>query len=125
MINPTPAQVEEIAGSDVAGEIVMVNLLKFSDTPEEYGKYEEIAARHLAEAGARIIWIGAARHLVIGDPRTDAWDAVALVAYPSREAFVQMVTATSYGEALEHRERGLAGTVLVCCTELPLDREQR
>ena len=68
--------------------------------------------------------IRAARHLVIGDPGTDTWDAVALVAYPSREAFLDMVTATAYGQALEHRERGLADTVLIC-TELPLDQEQR
>ena len=124
-ITPTPAQLDEIARSDVAGEIFMLNLLKFSDNAGEYGKYEEIAASHLAKAGARIVWIGAARHLVIGDPETDQWDAVALVAYPSREAFLEMVTATSYGEALEHRERGLADTVLICCTELPLDRQQR
>lgn len=124
-INPTQAQISEIAGSDVTGEIVMLNLLRFSDAPQEYGRYEEIASRHLAKAGARIMWIGAARHLVIGDPDTDTWDAVALVAYPSRAAFLDMVTATSYGQALEHRERGLAGTVLICCTELPLDREQR
>jgi hypothetical protein len=88
-INPTQAQIGEIAGSDVTGEIVMLNLLRFSDAPQEYGRYEEIASRHLAKAGARITWIGAAR------------------------------------QALEHRERGLAGTVLICCTELPLDQEQR
>jgi hypothetical protein len=64
-INPTQAQTAEIAGSDVTGEI---------------------ASRHLAKAGARITWIGAARHLVIGDPDTDTWDAVALVAYPSQRA---------------------------------------
>ena len=81
-INPTQAQIGEIAGSDVTGEIVMLNLLRFSDAPQEYGRYEEIASRHLAKAGARITWIGAARHLVIGDPDTDTWDAVALVAYP-------------------------------------------
>ena len=117
-INPTPAQFEELASSDVTGEIVMLNLLKFSDTPEEYGRYEELATPHLAEVGARIIWIGSARHLVIGDQESDTWDAVALVRYPSREAFLSMVTATSYAEALDHRDRGLADTVLICCTEL-------
>ncbi len=124
-ITPTPAQFGEIAGSEVTGEIFMLNLLKFSDTAEEYGRYEEAASSHLAKAGARIVWIGAVRHLVIGDPETDDWDAVALVAYPSREAFLEMVAGSSYGQALEHRERGLAGTVLICCTELPLDRQQR
>ncbi len=124
-INPTQAQISELAGSDGTGEIVMLNLLKFSENPQEYGRYQELASRHLAEVGARITWIGAARHLVIGDPDTDTWDAVALVTYPSREAFLTMVTADSYGEALEHRERGLADTVLICCTELPLDQEQR
>jgi len=124
-INPTQAQISELAAGNSTGEIVMLNLLRFSDAPQEYGRYEEIASRHLAQVGARITWIGAVQQLVIGDPGTDSWDAVALVTYPSRQAFLDMVTAASYGEALEHRERGLADTVLICCTELPLDQEQR
>ena len=124
-LTPTDDQLTEIAGSDVAGEIVMLNLLKFSDAPEEYGRYEEAASEHLERVGARLVWVGAANHLVIGDPAVDDWDAVALVAYPSRQAFLDMAGSSDYGDALGHRERGLAATVLVCCTELPIDRVKR
>lgn len=57
------------------------------------------------------------RNLLIGDP-TQSWDAVALVRYPSRQAFVDMVTAPEYQEVHIARERGLERTVLVACTSL-------
>jgi uncharacterized protein (DUF1330 family) len=44
-----------------------------------------------------------------------------LVSYPSRAAFVDMVTSPKYQEAHTHRERGLDRTVLLACRPL-LDR---
>ena len=43
---------------------------------------------------------------------TEDWDAVALVQYPSRKAFIEMVTTPEYEQAHEHRESGLERTVL-------------
>jgi hypothetical protein len=40
------------------------------------------------------------------------------VSYPSRAAFIDMVTSPSYGEAHQHRERGLDRTVLLACQPL-------
>ena len=40
-----------------------------------------------------------------------------LVEYPSRKAFIDMVTAPKYEEAHEHREAGLERTMLVAMTE--------
>ncbi len=56
--------------------------------------------------------------MLIGDSENDAWDLVALVSYPSRAAFIDMVTSPSYGEAHTHRERGLDRTVLLACEPL-------
>ncbi|MEU6220280.1 DUF1330 domain-containing protein [Streptomyces sp. NPDC047022] len=113
---PTPEQVTGLLRSDTSGEIVMLNLLKFTEQPEEYGRYEELVREQLAEVGAEVRWVGLVRHVLIGDPALDGWEAVALVAYPSKEAFIEMVTAHRYQEASEHRDRGLAATVLLCCT---------
>ena len=44
------------------------------------------------------------------------WDAVALVSYPSRQAFIDMVSQPDYEKAHEHRESGLADTVLIAMT---------
>ena len=65
--------------------------------------------------GGRVIWTGRPEHVLIGDPAADAWDLVALVSYPSRAAFIDMVTSPNYGEAHADRERGLDRTVLLAC----------
>ena len=65
--------------------------------------------------GGRVIWTGRPEHVLIGDPDADAWDLVALVSYPSRSAFIDMVTSPSYESAHTHRERGLDRTVLLAC----------
>jgi uncharacterized protein (DUF1330 family) len=118
-IAPTADQAAELAAGTVEGPIVMVNLLKFSGEPQEYGRYQEAVTPLLAKAGAELVWIGLPQHLVIGDPDADAWDAVALVRYPSRQAFLDMVSSPDYLAASGHRDRGLADTVLICCTEAP------
>jgi hypothetical protein len=56
--------------------------------------------------------------VLIGDSENDAWDLVALVSYPSRSAFVDMVTSPKYEQAHEHRARGLDRTVLLPCEPL-------
>ncbi|MGW6263611.1 DUF1330 domain-containing protein [Streptomyces sp. NPDC055085] len=114
-IIPTNEQIAELAQSDVGGEIVMLNLLKFSDMSQEYERYEQLVRQQLAAVGAEVRWVGLVQHLFIGDAVLDDWDAVALVAYPSREAFMKMVTSQGYQEAAEYRVRGLASTVLLCC----------
>jgi uncharacterized protein (DUF1330 family) len=68
------------------------------------------------DQGGRILWQGRADQVLIGDPAAD-WDSVVLVEYPSRKAFIDMVTAPKYEEAHEHREAGLERTVLVAMTE--------
>ncbi|MFF4102715.1 DUF1330 domain-containing protein [Streptomyces sp. NPDC001903] len=113
---PTAEQAAGLLGGEGSGEIVMLNLLKFSDRPEEYGRYEELVRERLADVGAELRWVGLVEHLVVGDPALDGWDAVALVAYPSKEAFTRMVTSSQYQEAAGYRDRGLAATVLLCCT---------
>ena len=65
--------------------------------------------------GGKVIWTGRPEQVLIGDTDGDAWDMVALVSYPSRAAFIDMVTSPSYGEAHADRERGLDRTVLLAC----------
>ena len=40
---------------------------------------------------------------------------MALVEYPSRAAFIDMVSQPEYTAAHEHREHGLEDTVLIAC----------
>ena len=68
--------------------------------------------------GGKVIWTGRPEHVLIGDSDADEWDLVALVSYPSRSAFIEMVTSPNYEQAHTHRERGLDRTVLLACEPL-------
>jgi hypothetical protein len=70
------------------------------------------------DRGGRVIWTRRPEHVLIGDSGTDVWDLVALVSYPSRSAFIDMVTSPTYEKAHTHRERGLDRTVLLACEPL-------
>lgn len=71
----------------------------------------------VAERGGRLVWSGRPEQTLIGDETQD-WDMVALVEYPSRKAFIEMVTSPKYMEAHEHREGGLDRTVLIAMKEI-------
>ena len=65
--------------------------------------------------GGCVLWAGRGDQILIGDPAED-WDQVLLVQYPSRQAFIEMVSTPEYLEAHEHREQGLERTVVVACS---------
>jgi len=132
-ITPTREQFSEFAHGTREGEVVMLNLLHFArpdgdDAPDAdekgangstgaaaYRDYSDQVVAMVEARGGRVIWTGRPEHVLIGDPAVDAWDLVALVSYPSRSAFIDMVTSPSYESAHTHRERGLDRTVLVSC----------
>ena len=138
-ITPTREQFSEFAHGKRDGEVVMINLLHFAragdDAPKgaaakdtaaakdddaatgahAYRDYSDQVVKMVEARGGKVIWTGRPEHVLIGDPAADAWDLVALVSYPSRAAFVDMVTSPNYEEAHADRERGLDRTVLLAC----------
>jgi uncharacterized protein (DUF1330 family) len=128
-ITPTREQFTEFAHGSRDGEVVMLNLLHFArpdgagaegDAAEStgaaaYRDYSDQVVQMVEARGGRVIWTGRPEHVLIGDTAADAWDLVALVSYPSRSAFIDMVTSPSYESAHTHRERGLDRTVLLAC----------
>jgi uncharacterized protein (DUF1330 family) len=123
-IRPNREQFMALAASTETGPVVMLNLLKFraqatdaaGTGAEAYRRYGDAVVKMVEEQGGRILWQGRADQILIGDPAED-WDSVVLVEYPSRKAFIEMVTAPKYEEAHEHREAGLERTELVAMTE--------
>jgi len=84
----------ERAGGDGDGPVVMLNLLVAGAvTPL------------LERVGGRIVYAAAPAPPLLGD---DAWDVAALVEYPSRQAFLDMVTAPEYKAAAHLRTEALA-----------------
>jgi uncharacterized protein (DUF1330 family) len=137
-ITPTREQFTEFAHGTREGEVVMINLLHFARPDEAtptsgagadaatddttatagasaYREYSDQVVKMVESRGGRVIWTGRPENVLIGDSDADNWDLVALVSYPSRAAFIDMVTSPKYEEAHTHRERGLDRTVLLAC----------
>ncbi|HEY2430558.1 MAG TPA: DUF1330 domain-containing protein [Acidimicrobiales bacterium] len=108
---PNKQQFAELAASPIEGPVVMLNLIKFSDR-KEYAEYGDSALKMVEQRGGRLLWHGDPQQTLIGDAD---WDYVALVEYPSRKAFIDMVTNPDYLKAHEHREAGVDHTVLIAC----------
>jgi uncharacterized protein (DUF1330 family) len=125
-IRPNKDQFDAYLKSGQAGEVVMLNLLKFrakaegegGTGAEAYGRYGDEVRTMIEDRGGTMLWYGRAEHVFIGDVDANDWDAVALVSYPSRESFIEMVSTPAYADAHEHREAGLADTVVIACTPL-------
>jgi len=129
-IDPTPDQLQSFqAQLDDPAPVYMLNLLRFkehADGPDEgsagaeaYMRYSALAADHLARVGGELVWAGGCHDALIG-PADREWDVVALVRYPSRAKFVEMVSDPDYLAATAHRTAGLAESRLVPCTKAPL-----
>ena len=125
-ITPNLDQFQQLAASVAKGPVVMINLLKFragedgGPGVEEYRRYGDVALEMIEHQGGRLLWAGTGDQVLIGDSEQD-WDAVLLVEYPSRAAFIEMVSSPEYLEAHAHRERALERTVVIACTPAPFD----
>jgi uncharacterized protein (DUF1330 family) len=102
------------------GPVVMLNLLKFKQGggAREYGQYGDAARGMVERLGGRLIYVGRCDQVLIGDAAQE-WDAIAVVEYPSRQAFIDMVSQPDYRQAHEHREAGLERTMLIATTPTP------
>ncbi len=118
---PHPEQAMTFFGAPEDGPYVMVNLLKFkakaeyadgSDADlsgrEAYARYGAEVSKLVQKLGGRMLYSGAVTSLMIGEVE-DLWDMVALVEYPSLEAFRNMAMSPEMHAIEHHRKAGLAG----------------
>ena len=121
-IDPTPEQAQAFAASAGNPEpVFMLNLLRFKEGSgaEAYARYAAAAGEHLARVGGAVLWAGACDEALIG-PQAREWDVAAVVRYPSRAAFLEMVGDPGYLEIVGDRTAGLADSRLIPCGEAPL-----
>jgi uncharacterized protein (DUF1330 family) len=87
--------------------VVMLNLLAFKPDggEERYMEYGAAVAPLLEKAGGRIVWAGQPAAALLGDA---SWDLVALVEYPTRQAFLGMIGSPEYQAIAHLRTEALA-----------------
>jgi len=104
-----PPGFDELRSRAAEGPVVMLNLLDFKPDggAERYAEYGAAVQPLLERAGAKVLFAGESAGALIGP---SGWDLVLLVEYPTRQAFLDMVTSPEYLEIahlrIESLERG-------------------
>ena len=130
-IYPNKEQIEELLNGPADQPVVMVNLLKFKERADEsegdssgqqaYGRYAEQMRKVVESQGGRFIWAGRVDSKVIGEDGDPEFDVVALVEYPSRQKFLEIVGSQKVREIGEHRSAGLEMQWLIATTQAGIE----
>lgn len=107
------------------GAVVMLNLVRFRERSADghgsgrdaYLRYSAIAMRLIKARGGTVLWAGDVQGAALGDPARERWDYAVLVRYPSRAAFLGMMTSADYAQANIHRENGLEDHVILATAQ--------
>jgi uncharacterized protein (DUF1330 family) len=97
---PNEQAMAAFAGRASDGPVYMLNLLEFAPDggAERYGEYGVAVAPLLEMAGGKPVFAGRPAEHLIGE---GSWDMMLLVSYPTRQAFLDMVSSPEYQE-IEH-----------------------
>ena len=105
--------------------VVMLNLMRFRQRSldgngsgwDAYLRYSALTIKLIKAGGGTIIWTGTAETVALGSPETNRWDYAALVRYPSRQAFIAMMTSPEYALANVERVNGCAAHTIIATRE--------
>jgi uncharacterized protein (DUF1330 family) len=105
--------------------VVMLNLMRFRPQSldgngsgwDAYLRYSALAIKLIKARGGTIVWTGTAQAVALGMPDRHPWDYVALVRYPSRAAFLAMMTSPEYAAANVERENGCVDHAIIAVRE--------
>jgi uncharacterized protein (DUF1330 family) len=113
-LGPDAATLAALAALPDDKPLVMLNLLAFTDGGETYQKYANVALPQIEKRGGRVLYQGTPLR---DDPQAGHWDSVAIVLYPSRSAFLDMIQDPDYRSGLADRKAGLARTMVYAFTQ--------
>lgn len=127
---PAPGQYEAfVAGTDADdAPVVMLNLNRYHDAAtyadgraadglsgrDAYLRYLDAVRPLVTAVGGRLVWQAEAAPALIGCDH-EAHHEVVAAWYPSRTAFLGLTGQPGYGEALAHRDAGLASVTILPC----------
>lgn len=129
-VHPKREAMKEFMETEDNGEpIVMINLLKYKEIATYEGEGEKVSGKKayviyskkvtklLLAAGGQIVWMGkVSSSLII--PDGESWDAVLLVRYPNKTAFVEMTQSEAYKKIAHHRTAAIEDSRLMATTEI-------
>jgi uncharacterized protein (DUF1330 family) len=116
-VDPTGDDIRRFRDEDDGGPVVMLNLLRFAGDAGRaaYGEYGAKVQPFLDAVGATVVYAGACSTALVA-PDEHRWDAMLVVRYPSRSAFLEMVMNPDYQAITELRTTALEAAVLQATT---------
>lgn len=135
-LEPTQEAGRALFMRGVAGELVMLNLLRFREmadysadpalAPEQpitgaeaYTRYIAHTLPYLKESGGELLFLGEGGPFLIG-PADERWDCAMLVRQSSLQAFMAFASHEGYLAGLGHRTAAVEDSRLLPLTELPV-----
>ena len=107
------------------GPVVMVNLVRFRERSldgngsgwDAYSRYSKGDMPLLKRVGGTVIWAGTVEGASLGDLGNGRWDWVVLAHYPSRAAFLEMMTSPEYAAINVDRENGVEDHIILVANQ--------
>ena len=117
--------IEALSALPDKAPVVMLNLMRFREKSldgrgsgwDAYLRYSALAIKLIKARGGTITWTGTVEAVALGVAADNRWDYVALVRYPSRAAFIGMMTSPEYAQANVERENGCAAHTIIAIRE--------
>lgn len=109
------------------GPVWMVNLMKYRAVADYTdGRASTISGKEaddlyapldiLGDIGAEPVLFGEVDQQLLGEP---VWDRIAVVRYATRKSFIDMQSRPDFQQAHEHKDAGMAQTIIMGCRPLP------
>ena len=125
MDGPKALNAELVRSLPDHGPVVMVNLVRFRDRSldgngsgwDAYSRYSKGDMPLLRKVGGTVIWAGHVEGASLGDLGDGRWDWVVLALYPSRAAFLEMMTSPDYAAINVDRENGVEDHVILAANQ--------
>jgi uncharacterized protein (DUF1330 family) len=106
--------------------VVMLNLMRFYERSRDgdgsgwdaYLRYSALTVPMIKARGGTLLWTGNAKAVALGAAHGNQWDYVALVYYPTVDAFIDMMISADYETKSDpHRRNGCAEHVIIATSE--------
>jgi hypothetical protein len=134
-LEPTQDAGRAFVTRQIAGPVVMLNLLRFRETADysatphlapphpisgadAFQRYIDHTLPYLRETGGDVIFLGAGGPLLIG-PASERWDMMMLVRQQSVASFLSFASHDAYLAGLGHRTAALEDSRLLPLVEAP------
>lgn len=118
-LGPSADQVEAFRNHPHEAKIWMLNLLRFANSEgrDSYQRYVEAVKVLVEDRGGSILLRSRGEATMIGP---DTWDEVLVIEYPSRSAFLGMVSSEEYRAIAHFRQDAIEDSRLYMTSEMPI-----